>query len=82
MTLWFENAWGEERVLTDKCDTWEEVNIAIQDFLNDCMCKWPDKKPFEWYYTRVWEQGDGRTRIDIGSHSEFFIWEGKYAENS
>lgn len=76
MKLWFENIFEEERVIADPCNTWKEVHQAIVEFLNECQRKWPNKKPFEWYYTRTWKQEDGRTRIDIGSHSEFFIWEG------
>lgn len=82
MKLWFENVWEEERVIADNCDTWQDVCNAIQSFLDECARKWPNKKPFQWFYTRTWRQDDGRTRIDIGSHSEFFIWEGKYAENN
>lgn len=78
MKLWFENNWGEERVIAESCDTWQDVNKAIQAFIDECTRKWPNKKPFEWHYTRVWRQKDGRTRIDVGSHTEFFIWEGKY----
>ena len=33
--------------------------------------------PFVSYYTRVWES-EGMTKIDVGSHTEFFFWEGKY----
>ena len=77
MRLWFENSFGDERIIADPCDTWEEVNQSIQYFLDECKRKWPDKKPFEWYYTRIWMQDDGRTCIDIGSHTEFFIWEGR-----
>ena len=73
MKLSFENVWGKERVIAE-CETWQEVNKAIENFLYECAHKWPDKKPFEWYYTRTWQQEDGRTCIDIGSHSEFFIW--------
>lgn len=73
MKLSFENVWEEERVIAE-CETWQEVHKAIEDFLDECTRKWPNKKPFEWYYTRTWQQEDGRTRIDIGSHSEFFIW--------
>ena len=78
MKLWFENVWGEERVIANHCNTWDDVCYTIDNFIKECNRKWPDKKPFEWYYTRTWEQKDGRTRIDIGSHSEFFIWEGKF----
>lgn len=77
MKLWFENVWEEERIIADNCNTWQDVHNAIQSFLDECARKWPNKKPFQWLYTRTWRQDDGRTRIDIGSHSEFFIWEGE-----
>ena len=79
MKLWFENSYGKERIISEQCNTFAEVSRAIGDFIEECNRKWPHKKPFEWYYTRYWQQKDGRTRIDIGSHSEFFIWEGKVA---
>ena len=78
MRLWFENVWEQERVISNDCNTWEDVHSAIEEFIADCNRKWPNKTPFKWYYTRTWQQEDGRTRIDVGSHSEFFIWEGKY----
>lgn len=76
MKLWFENRFGEERVISEECNTWKDVFPTIHKFLEECALKWPEKKPFEWYYTRYWQQEDGRIRIDVGSHSEFFIWEG------
>lgn len=90
--LWFENADGEERVIDKNADTWEEVNKDIAEFIKQCNQKKIDSAKitfgdafdeskvnlFKWYYTRVWAQEDGRTRIDVGSHTEFFIWEGKY----
>ena len=76
MKLWFENVWEEERVISENCETWQDVYSAIEEFIADCNRKWPNKTPIEWYYIRTWRQEDGRTRIDVGSHSEFFIWEG------
>lgn len=90
--VWFENSYGEERVIKNTANTWIEVNDAINEFINRCNInkinaakrKYGDnfdatKVPlFERYYTRIWTQEDGRTRIDVGSHTEFFIWEGKY----
>lgn len=73
--LWFENVWEEECVIADPCNTWEEVNLAIDNFIRDCNDKWPKKTPFKRYYTRTWQQEDGRIRIDVGSWSEFFIWD-------
>lgn len=95
MKLWFENSNREERLIAD-CATWSEVDETINDFIKNCndrkiaeaMDKYGEDFKLEQirtslftrYYTRVWEQKDGRTRIDVGSHYEFFIWEGKYGQ--
>lgn len=80
MKLWFENSYGKERIIKEPCDTWEDVNLAIDEFIADCNDKYPlnQKNPFVRYYTRVWQMPDGRTKLDVGSHTEFFIWEGKF----
>lgn len=89
MKLWFENSNGIERVIAE-CNTWSEVHKAIDEFIKECnnkkitMAKDKYGKDydiskinlFKQYYTRVWEQADQRVRIDVGSHTEFFIWEG------
>lgn len=86
MKLWFENSEGKERLIAD-CHDWEDVNKTIDDFIKTCndrkisatMNTHPDnfdlsKVPvFKRYYTRIWQQDDGRTKIDVGSHTEFFI---------
>ena len=79
MKLWFENKYGERRVIKDPCDTWEDVNTAIDEFIADCNARYPlnKKNPFVRYYTRIWEE-DGMTKLDVGSHTEFFFWEGKF----
>lgn len=76
--VWFENAYGEEKIIQDTAETWAEAYDAIQKFIDYCN---QDKvalggTPFTIYYVRTWKQEDGRTRIDVGSHTEFFIWEG------
>lgn len=75
MFLWFENSRGERRVICD-CTTWEEVSRSIDEFIAQCNESKPNH-PFVRYYTRMWEE-DGMTKIDVGSHTEFFYWEGKY----
>ena len=91
--LWFENSNGNEKVIAN-CQTWQEVNFAINDFINRCNVNKANIRkqiygkdynpthdnPFKIYYTRVWKQEDGRLRIDVGSHTEFFIWEGSLEE--
>ena len=79
MKLWFRNSQGEERELAD-CETWAAVTREIRKFIHECNAKKPKSAtPFKSYYTRVWKSPeDGRTMIDVGSHTEFFIWEGEY----
>ena len=76
--VWFENSRGEERVIKNTAKTWAEAYDAIKDFVDRCNQRKAVSggKPFEIYYVRTWKQEDGRTRIDVGSHTEFFIWEG------
>lgn len=71
--LWFRNSEGNERVIAE-CETWQEVNKNIDQFIDDCNKKWPNRKPFKSYYTRSWVE-DGRTIFDVGSWSEFFVWD-------
>ena len=94
MTLWFENAQGIKRPICD-CATWEEVTKSIEEFIAQCNAskhamakekfgeKYDHAKviPFVSYYTRVWES-DGMTKIDVGSHTEFFYWEGKFPNDN
>ena len=64
--LFFQNSKGEERLIAEPLNR-EEVNKEINKFLDD--------HNFKSYYTRVWEE-NGRLKIDVGSHTEFFILEG------
>jgi len=76
--VWFENSCGQQSVIKDNANTWAEAYTAIKEFINENNKRKiaMGKKPFKIYYTRIWKQEDGRTRIDVGSHTEFFIWEG------
>ena len=77
MILWFENSQGIRRQIAD-CDTWNDVSYCIKKFIEQANENKPAGAPrFKSYYTRVWEE-DGMTTIDVGSHTEFFYWEGKY----
>ena len=84
MKLWFGNSFGKRRVIAD-CATPAEVTKAINDFVDECNAKKPKgQTPFKIYYTRVWQTDDGLVKYDVGSHSEFFYWEGPigaYMEN-
>lgn len=71
--LWFRDSKDNEREIAD-CETRQEVNKSIDQFIDDCNKKWPNRKPFKSYYTRSWVE-DGRTIFDVGSWSEFFVWD-------
>ena len=79
MILWFENHLGIKRQIYD-CETWEDVCLAINKFIEQKNEGKPEGKKFNSHYMRVWEE-DGMTKIDVGSWSEFFYWEGKYPSN-
>lgn len=76
MTLWFENQIGQEREIA-QVNTWEDVYKAIDDFIEQCNKKKMESKEkprlFKRYYSRIWQRGDSRYCIDVGSHTEFFI---------
>ena len=80
MTLWFENSQGIKRQICD-CTTWTEVCDSIDEFIDQCNENKPANKRFVSYYKRVWES-DGMTKIDVGSHTEFFYWEGKFPNDN
>lgn len=66
MKLFFQNNKGEERLIAEPSNR-KEVNKEINKFL--------DNHSFKSYYTRVWEE-NGRLKLDVGSHTEFFYLEG------
>ena len=71
--LLFENRHGERRQIAD-CETWQEVNKAIDNFIAQANAQRFSNRAFERYYTRTGEE-NGATKIDVGSHTEFFFWE-------
>ena len=77
--LWFGNHLGQERVIAE-CQTFQEVNQAIDKFIAECNAKRTDGRPFKRYYTRIWNEG-GRSVFDVGSHTEFFYYEIPYPED-
>ena len=76
MKLWFENSWGNERVIAENCNSWVAVNKEIDKFIDNCNKDKPTDQQFHRYYTRCWQIPDGRMKFDVGSHTEFFIWDG------
>ena len=89
--LWFENYAGQERLIAavDNCN---DIYDCIKEFIKQCNQNkilrskkiygdnYDESKVrlFKSYYTRVWQQEDGRWRIDVGSHTEFFITDVPY----
>lgn len=61
-TVKFRNSEGEIREI-GKADNENEVYSIVNKFLED--------RNFKSYYKRVWN-ANGRTVIDVGSHTEFF----------
>ena len=84
--LWFENNEGKERLIA-AVETWQDVYHCINEFIKQCNQNkilrskeiygkdYDESKVrfFKSYYTRIWQQADGRYRLDVGSHTEFFI---------
>ena len=76
MKLWFENTYGERRIIAN-CENLDEVYRAIDNFINQANARKPKgSKPFKSYYMRRWEE-EIFTKFDVGSLTEFFLWEGK-----
>lgn len=66
MKLYFKNSQGKERLIA-KCDTVQDAHKEINKFLDD--------HNFKSYYSRIWGN-DEEVKIDVGSHSEFFVVKG------
>lgn len=65
--LYFENSDGDKRIIA-RCFKPEDVMDQIRIFLAD-----HNYKP---HYTRIWyDQKEHAYYYDVGSWSEFFIWE-------
>ena len=68
--LWFQNSQGVEKLIA-AVDNMTEVYDCIHKFIDQCNEGKPANKRFNSYYMRTWKE-DGRTKIDVGSWSEFF----------
>lgn len=68
--LWFQNSNGEERLIA-AVETFTDVYDCIYAFVDQCNEGRPANKRFKIHYIRTWEE-NGRTKIDVGSWSEFF----------
>ncbi len=73
--VWFKDSHGRERPL-GRAGSWQQLNLIIDNFIAEANDKKkPDEPKFKRYYTRYWQQNDGRICLDVGSHTEFFLWE-------
>lgn len=63
MKLVFQNSRGHERTIAD-VKTEDEAYSEIKKFCYE--------RSFHIYYTRVWQDSDGVTVYDVGSHTENF----------
>lgn len=63
MKLYFENSYGQRRVVAEP-QTEEEAMKEIYKFCED--------RNFKIYYVRTWIEPDGLKGYDCGSWSEFF----------
>ena len=70
MKLYFENSYGESRVIAE-CQTEEDVSREIKKFIDNANKGKPKDKKFKSYYTRTWDD-DGKRWYDVGSHTEYF----------
>lgn len=66
MKLYFENSYGERRVIAEP-ETEQEALKEIHKFCDD--------RNFKIYYTRSWMTPDGLKKFDCGSWTEFFYLE-------
>ena len=68
MKLYFENSMGERRLIAEpntELDAWNEIH------------KFCDERDFQIYYVRTWQNDEGLTKYDVGSHTEFFYLDDK-----
>ena len=68
MKLYFENSYGERRVIAEPAT--EEAALEIIH----AFC---EERNFKIYYTRSWRDKEGLKWYDVGSHTEFFILDDK-----
>lgn len=62
ITVYFKNSQGQSRPIGE-ADSLQGANAIISVFLAD--------HKYISYYQRCWQK-DGKTFIDVGSHSEYF----------
>lgn len=74
--LWFDDHNGNWREIAEVQD-FNDVFKEIHKFIDKCNVGRPKDQQFKIYYTRIFEQNE-KTKIDVGSWSEFFWTDLKY----
>lgn len=69
--VYFRRSNGEDKFLAN-CTDFHAVNEVINHFLKE--------HNFKSYYSRMWISTPGSLKIDVGSHTEFFIVKGPAKE--
>ena len=64
MKLYFENSYGERRIIAEP-ETEETAMETIHAFC--------DERNFRIHYVRSWIDNEGFKVYDVGSHTEFFF---------
>ena len=64
MKLYFENSYGERRLIGEP-KTHEESSEIYHAFC--------EERNFRIYYVRHWVTSNGERYYDVGSHTEFFV---------
>lgn len=73
MKLIFQNSNGEEHRIGYPGD-WDEAIFYIREFVSRCNKRKEENSQFSIPYIRAYKQ-DGRVKLDVGSHTEFFFIE-------
>ena len=69
--VYFRRSNGEDKFLAN-CTDFHTVNEVINHFLKE--------HNFKSYYSRMWISAPGHLKIDVGSHTEFFVVKGPVEE--
>lgn len=59
---------GEERLVKENIENDEKLFCAIHEYVHSL------NPNFKIYYIRSWQEEDGSTKFDVGSHTEFFVF--------
>ena len=68
--LYFYNSFREVREIATFED--EMTDKEVREAAFNEITKFCNERNFTIYYTRLWNNSEGDTIIDVGSHTEFF----------